>query len=194
MGQNHGAHEHACSSVAPLGSPQPCCQSPHCCLGHAPDSVSALSHSVELSWRRKAYGCITLCCPRSTTLPWARCPCRGGSLSPSTHRSSLCAAGREMPSPGAGIPCVSRGTSEHPVLHDLAVACSHQVLCTWGHLQSAVLFCPQGLPSTCRDHPAPLHGSEGGFGPCFINPLRIPLCRYSSRNRQCCFSCLSGSS
>ncbi|KAM9508306.1 uncharacterized protein ACIB01_000505 [Guaruba guarouba] len=44
------------------------------------------------------------------------------------------------------------------------------------YLAAEIRSMKKGLPSTCRNHPAPLHGSEGCFGPCLVNPLRIPLC------------------
>ena len=56
VGRNHGAQEQDCGRAAPLGSPQSCCQTPRWCPGHAPDSISALSLSAELSWGTKAYG------------------------------------------------------------------------------------------------------------------------------------------
>lgn len=183
VGPNPGAQEHACGRAAPLGSPPSRRQTPRWCRGRAPAGVSAPSLFAELSWGAKADGWVILCCPRGGASAWVCSPSRGGLLSPSSRGPSLCAAaGRETPSPGTGMPsfpgapprvrCGMWGGQA-----DLEVTCCPQVLRAWGLLQSAALFSLQGLPSTCRDRPASLHGSARRSGSCVLRPLWIPLCR-----------------
>lgn len=179
--RNHGAQERDCGRAGPSPAVGP--------LAGAPGSISALSLSAELCWGTKASGrAVHAARPRlgSAALP------QGACCLPAPADLLFVQPGGAW---GTGIPSFSWGTSKRALLAvglagSLSSCLQPPGALSLGLLQSPALFSLQGLPWTCRDRPAALQDSAGCFGSCVLQPPRTPLCRYRSRNRHCCFSCL----
>lgn len=128
MGRNHGAQEHDCGRAAPLGSPQSCLWDPRWSPSQAPDSISALSHSMELRWGTKASGQVVLCCPNSRASNWVCSPSCGGLLSPISHSCS------PLPS-GAAIDLLKSSSSSAWLCRVFSFLCAPPVLDTFVQVQ-----------------------------------------------------------